>query len=157
MVLRWVRENIATFGGDPERVTIFGESAGAASTGYHLLSPMSKGLFHKAILQSGTPLCRWALSSPGLIRKRTEAVATIAGCHAHSSAEILNCLREIPAFELVEHHNKLFVNIYCILNYYYYYYTIGARAFYNDWNNSFCVNNLRAPLVDFVQIVVVRR
>ncbi|VVC41625.1 Carboxylesterase type B, conserved site,Carboxylesterase, type B,Carboxylesterase type B [Cinara cedri] len=108
MVLRWVRENIANFGGDPEQVTIFGESAGGASTGYHLLSPMSKGLFQKAILQSGTPLCCWALSSPGIIRKRTEAVATIAGCYANSSLEILNCLKKIPAFYLVELHNKLF-------------------------------------------------
>lgn len=111
MVLRWVQENIAKFGGDSKQVTIFGESAGGACTGYHLLSPMSKGLFQKAILQSGTPLCSWALSSPGLIRKRTEAVATIAGCQANSSLEILNCLKEIPAYYLVELHNKLFVNI----------------------------------------------
>jgi para-nitrobenzyl esterase len=51
--LRWVQENIASFGGDPSNVTIFGESAGGGSVGTLLASPGSKGLFHKAIPQSG--------------------------------------------------------------------------------------------------------
>ena len=50
--LKWVRENIAGFGGDPGNVTIFGESAGAVSVAAHLCSPLSAGLFHRAILQS---------------------------------------------------------------------------------------------------------
>jgi para-nitrobenzyl esterase len=51
--LEWVRDNIAAFGGDPSNVTIFGESAGAQSVTEIMSSPQSKGLFHKAILQSG--------------------------------------------------------------------------------------------------------
>ena len=51
--LRWVRENIASFGGDPLNVTIFGESAGALSVEYLLASPVARGLFDKAIVQSG--------------------------------------------------------------------------------------------------------
>ena len=50
--LKWVKENIAAFGGDPDNVTIFGESAGGESVAHMLGSPLSKGLFHKAILQS---------------------------------------------------------------------------------------------------------
>jgi para-nitrobenzyl esterase len=54
--LQWVQRNIAWFGGDPGQVTIFGESAGGGSVLAHLVSPMSRGLFHRAILQSpGTP------------------------------------------------------------------------------------------------------
>src|SRR3954470_4964231 len=51
--LEWVRDNITSFGGDAENVTIFGESAGALSVGCLLRSPQAKGVFHKAILQSG--------------------------------------------------------------------------------------------------------
>jgi para-nitrobenzyl esterase len=51
--LRWVRDNIAAFGGDPDNVTLFGESAGAMSIGALLAMPSARGLFHKAILQSG--------------------------------------------------------------------------------------------------------
>lgn len=60
--LRWVRENIDKFGGDRNNVTIFGISAGAASVEYHMLSPLAKGLFHKAILQSGSSLNHWAIN-----------------------------------------------------------------------------------------------
>nr|XP_027214828.1 cholinesterase 2-like [Penaeus vannamei] len=61
MALRWVQENIHSFGGDADRVTIFGESAGGASVHLHVLSPMSKGLFARAILQSGSALAPWAV------------------------------------------------------------------------------------------------
>jgi para-nitrobenzyl esterase len=52
--LRWVKQNIGAFGGDPGRVTIFGESAGSVSVCWLLVSPLSRGLFHRAIAQSGT-------------------------------------------------------------------------------------------------------
>ncbi len=51
--LRWVRDNISSFGGDPNNVTIFGESAGGMSVGTLLGTPAAKGLFHRAIPQSG--------------------------------------------------------------------------------------------------------
>ena len=51
--LQWLKENINYFGGDPNNITIFGESAGGAHISYHLASPASEGLFEKAIIQSG--------------------------------------------------------------------------------------------------------
>ena len=52
--LKWVRDNVERFGGDPDNVTVFGESAGGISVLQHLCSPLSRGLFHRAIVMSGT-------------------------------------------------------------------------------------------------------
>lgn len=107
--MRWVRENIMEFNGDPNRVTIAGGSSGGACVGFHMLSPMSKGLFHKAILQSGTAIGRFAISPPGIPRKRAHAVATMAACQTDTSEHILDCLRKLPASYLMDIHTKLFV------------------------------------------------
>ena len=55
MVLNWVKANIGKFGGDPDKVTIFGEDSGAASVTLMAMSPLAKGLFHRAIALSGEP------------------------------------------------------------------------------------------------------
>ena len=68
-VLRWVKENIAAFGGDPNNVTIFGESAGAAMVGGLIGSPVAKGLFHKGIAQSGA----WMGLGMGRMAPRAQA------------------------------------------------------------------------------------
>lgn len=64
MALKWVQDNIESFGGDKNDVTIFGIGTGGASVEYHMLSPLSKGLFHKAIMQSGSALNPWAMETP---------------------------------------------------------------------------------------------
>ena len=58
--LKWVRENVKAFSGDPGRVTVMGQQAGGASVHYHMLSPLSRGLFARAISMSGSALCWWA-------------------------------------------------------------------------------------------------
>ncbi|XP_076427708.1 acylcarnitine hydrolase-like isoform X2 [Peromyscus maniculatus bairdii] len=89
--LRWVQQNIAHFGGNPDQVTIFGESAGGASVSSHVVSPMSKGLFHRAIMESGVVLL------PGLISDTHEmvytTVANLSGCEAKDSEALVHCLR----------------------------------------------------------------
>ncbi|XP_028635110.1 pyrethroid hydrolase Ces2a-like isoform X1 [Grammomys surdaster] len=89
--LHWVQKNIAYFGGNPDRVTIFGVSAGGTSVSSHVVSPMSKGLFHGAIMQSGVALL------PGLISDTSEVVyktvANLSGCEAPDSEAMIHCLR----------------------------------------------------------------
>ncbi|XP_025833114.1 uncharacterized protein LOC108734580 [Agrilus planipennis] len=95
-VLRWVKENIHSFGGDPNCVTIFGYSAGSSSVMLHMLSPMSKGLFHRAIAGSASPLRTWPTRTNLLeVVKRQ---ARIVGCPDNvSSAQIVDCLKSVPA------------------------------------------------------------
>ncbi|GBP24364.1 Venom carboxylesterase-6 [Eumeta japonica] len=87
MALRWVRDNIDAFGGDPESVTIFGESAGAASVHMHMLSPASKGLFHRAIAQSGLATSPWALARGP--RLRAFELGRELGIDTNNTAELL--------------------------------------------------------------------
>ncbi|KAH9644153.1 hypothetical protein HF086_010368 [Spodoptera exigua] len=68
LALKWVQENIADFGGNKDDVTIFGIGAGAASVEYHIISPSSTGLFHKAIMQSGSVLNPWAFETSNKIK-----------------------------------------------------------------------------------------
>ena len=77
LALKWVNENIKNFGGDPNKVTIFGFSAGGASVGLHLLSPLSKGFFHGAISESGVDLSPWSVVIADIALSKTEALAKL--------------------------------------------------------------------------------
>lgn len=97
--LRWVKENIKAFGGDPDNVTLFGESAGAVSTSFLILSQAAKGLFNKAILQSGSTLAPWALQHDPI-----KTAATIAKEFGHDTKdphEIYNVLANKTVHELI--------------------------------------------------------
>jgi para-nitrobenzyl esterase len=85
--LRWVERNVAVFGGDPERVTVFGESAGGRNTFTMLQSPLAAGLFQRAIVQSG------GLASPSLAEAENLATDAEPG-HENSSGELLLRLLE---------------------------------------------------------------
>lgn len=103
--LKWVKQNISAFGGDPTNVTIFGESAGGSSVNYLMLSPEAKGLFHKAISESGG-----GMQAPRHISERRgnqpsqqeigEAIAADLG--ADKAADPIAELRKIPAKDFMD-------------------------------------------------------
>ena len=89
--LRWVQRNIRRFGGNPDNVTIAGQSSGGTSVLVHLISPASRGLFHRAIVQSGS----FALRQQSLAAAEADgqAFAAKAGCPDQTA----DCLRRLPA------------------------------------------------------------
>ena len=103
--LEWVRDNIGRFGGDPDNVTIFGESAGAHSVGQLMASPLARGLFHRAIAQSGTGLQQFlhlhhAVDPPPSAESLGVALAEALGIGDVGDAAA--ALRAVDATALVE-------------------------------------------------------
>ncbi|XP_072941126.1 esterase B1-like [Epargyreus clarus] len=96
--LRWVHKNIAQFGGDPNKVTIFGESSGAGSVTYHMVSPMSKGLFRGVIAQSGTCIDDWSFNENA--RERAFRLGKLLGKDTKDTNELLQFLRQVKPLDL---------------------------------------------------------
>ena len=95
--LDWVKRNIAAFGGDPRKVTTFGESAGGMSVCVHLIAPASAGLFQRAISQSG--FCGWRRPTLAEAADRGINFVEAAGCG--KSRDTLACLRDKPMEALI--------------------------------------------------------
>ncbi|KAM8885646.1 bile salt-activated lipase-like isoform 2-T3 [Spinachia spinachia] len=89
--ISWVRRNIAAFGGNPDNITIFGQSAGAVSASFQMLSPHSKGLFRRVISQCGVALSPWALQKNPM--SLTRKIARKVGCWRSDEDQMLACLR----------------------------------------------------------------
>ena len=114
--LRWVKRNIAAFGGDPNNVTIFGESAGGASVCDQVASPTAKGLFQRGISVSGfynfnvntiwwPADCKSKLQTEGQAQKRGATFAAKVGCG--NAADVAACLRAVPVNTLLEKAGQL--------------------------------------------------
>uniref|UniRef100_A0A8C3C4V0 Carboxylesterase type B domain-containing protein n=1 Tax=Cairina moschata TaxID=8855 RepID=A0A8C3C4V0_CAIMO len=98
--LRWLNENVGHFGGDPQRITIFGSGAGAACVSLLILSHHSEGLFQKAIAQSGTAISSWSVNYQPL--KYTRLLAAKVGCERADTGAAVECLRRQPFRALVD-------------------------------------------------------
>ena len=101
--IRWVKENIAQFGGNPDNITLMGESAGACSVSLHLLSPLSRNLFSQAIMQSASSLAPWGVISKTEALRRSLRLAENLKC-PHDKADVrssIDCLRKLNASEIV--------------------------------------------------------
>ena len=91
--LKWVKENIENFGGNPSKVTIFGESAGGTSVGLHLLSPLSRDLFHQAIPESGVDLSPFAIQPTSFGLRFTKELAQKLNCGSSEHYAMVSCMR----------------------------------------------------------------
>ncbi|OXA56057.1 esterase E4 [Folsomia candida] len=100
MCLRWVQENISYFGGDKDNVTLFGESAGAACVHFHLMSPMSKGLFHRGIMQSGNALSPWAFTKRPEQKVRDLVKQLGIECDLTDMTEMVKVLKEVNPYAI---------------------------------------------------------
>nr|XP_006005750.1 PREDICTED: acetylcholinesterase [Latimeria chalumnae] len=98
--LRWLNENIGHFGGDPERITIFGSGAGASCVNLLILSHHSEGLFQRATAQSGTAISSWSVNYQPL--KYAKILAKKVGCNLGDTLELVECLRRKSYRELVD-------------------------------------------------------
>lgn len=108
MALKWVRANIDQFGGDPNAVTIMGHDAGAISAHYLMMSKLANGLFHKAILRSGSALSPWALTKdPKSQFKEFAALAGVSQSSSRGSRDVVQKLQDMPYKTLQRHTDRM--------------------------------------------------
>lgn len=119
--LRWIKNNISAFGGDPDNVTIFGTSAGAASVSILLASETTNGLFKRAIMHSGTSITSWATSYDPLLIARKHA--KLLGFDSKEPKELYDLFSKMPyedllsvlsAFTLVSIVNQKLMHVPCV-------------------------------------------
>eukprot|EP01062_Namystynia_karyoxenos_P074337 TRINITY_DN71228_c0_g1_i1.p1 TRINITY_DN71228_c0_g1~~TRINITY_DN71228_c0_g1_i1.p1 ORF type:complete len:674 (+),score=217.57 TRINITY_DN71228_c0_g1_i1:65-2023(+) len=91
LAMSWIRDNIAAFGGDPARVTLFGQSSGAASIAVHMVAPRSAGLFHSAILESGS-YANWISYSMQAAEGNYGRVLERIGCGGLNGSDAVSCM-----------------------------------------------------------------
>ncbi|XP_076462534.1 neuroligin-4, X-linked-like [Babylonia areolata] len=104
--LEWVRDAISAFNGDPNDVTIFGQSAGSSSVSQLILTPAAKGLFNKAVMESGCSLAPFAWNYLNT-QRNAQQLASRLGCNGTDSSGLLACLRTFSADSLTNAANQV--------------------------------------------------
>lgn len=97
--LKWVQQHIWQFGGDANSVTLMGYSAGGMSVSLHLVSPMSRGLFHRAIAMSGAAMAQWEVPEHQLDLAKQQA--RLLQCPESDIAEMLECFKKVRANDFI--------------------------------------------------------
>ena len=111
LALQWVHQHIANFGGDPDKITIMGESAGSASVTYHMLSQDSMQYFSQAIAESGSALSSWAFDATPE-KHATEIAGNYLNCPTDNTKNMISCLKnEKSAMDIVLGHKDYYVRI----------------------------------------------
>ena len=112
LAIKWVHDNIKAFGGDEDKITIFGESAGSSSVVYQALFPGNKNLFQRAIAESGGITSSWAYSTEQHADQIFKNFTAEIGCISGSNDGILDCLRNKTTGEVADVmlHHKLITN-----------------------------------------------
>nr|XP_023021546.1 acetylcholinesterase [Leptinotarsa decemlineata] len=101
LAIRWIKDNAAAFGGDPDLITLFGESAGGGSISIHLISPVTKGLVRRGIMQSGTMNAPWSYMSGERAEQIGKILIQDCGCNVslleNSPRKVMDCMRAVDA------------------------------------------------------------
>ena len=117
LAIQWIKDNAKHFGGDPDNILLFGESAGGYSTSLHMVSPLSRNLFKRAILQSGSAFHPMYSKENHALRKGSQTVSKIVGCAANDEdlaenpKKVVECMKNLPAEKFAEADEVLFKNL----------------------------------------------
>ncbi|KAK5643629.1 hypothetical protein RI129_007474 [Pyrocoelia pectoralis] len=106
LALRWIKDNIDAFGGNPDSITIFGESAGSGAVSHHLLSPLSSKLFSRGIMQSGVVTSSWAVVPSDINIARSLKVVHELGCPDDVKL-MVECLEKADAELIIAGQNTI--------------------------------------------------
>ncbi|XP_046740690.1 esterase E4-like [Diprion similis] len=109
LALKWVQSNVKYFGGDPDEVTLFGQSSGAASVHLLTMSDATIGLFHRYITDSGSALGAWAYKPSGLYSGRAFDLGKYVGCSNTSTDSLIECLRTVDFFDITASDQELYL------------------------------------------------
>ncbi|XP_045170390.2 cholinesterase-like isoform X2 [Mercenaria mercenaria] len=100
--IKWVHENIEAFGGDPEKITLFGESSGAGSVMLQGLYSGNKGFIHRMIAQSGSVGSWWSTDTIDKRKESTSKLIKLTGCEVTPTKSMVKCLQSIPGQKLLD-------------------------------------------------------